>query len=236
MALKAPQTVPAAAPPTGYDDDLVARCFPHVFRKIGDPYGYLDSIGIDAVLEYIVKGHLLIDVAEATNVPLLTLRNWVEDRQFFEKVDEAETHSAEGYLAKAHRAISHANTEFQLRKAKEMAKVGEFMASKKNKRIYGESTKNGEAPPPVQYVFNIGSGKEAAPVIDAVATRIAKDSAADVSNPVSLAVDWQPPTEADVMADASIGGELKLVLVADRPKKPTPTDPDIGPFYDEVVA
>lgn len=224
MNLRHPQNeanAPAPMPVT-YDESLIARCFPHKFRRIGDPSSYLDAVGIHAMVEFICKGYLLIDVAEATDVPLMTLRHWIETRGHYEAINEAETLSAEGYLAEGMKRMRNAQTEFELRRAKEMVKQAQFMAGKKNKPLYGESVKlgSGEA---VQFIFNVGNRKEAVNLAEDMAGRIIEGTATNVTKSVSVDLDaaFTPPP-------------MKLVLVADRPDVPTASAPDIGPFFDEV--
>lgn len=281
MALKNPQhePVPPAQMPTAFDDDLAHRCFPHRFRRIGSPFAYLNDVGIAPILEYIYKGHLLIDVAEAVNVPLLVLREWVQHEGHLERIEEAETISAEGFLAEGMRRMRNAPTEFELRRAKEMVRHAQFMASKKNKPLYGESVKQADTGGGVTYVFNIPDAataqraveKSMGQVIDSTSNRI-HDEVEDVPDVPTLQVDLGsmfgmglPPTprsyhndpapapapeeappstflrklEAPPIPragrtpeDAPIEG---LRLVAARPTKPTPSAPDIGPFYEEVT-
>lgn len=227
--MKAAQIEPKlpAKIPASFDEDLVARCFPHKFRRIGDPYGYLDEVGIESILEFIYKGNLLINVAEVTNVPLMRLRRWVEDRGYYQQIEDAETQSADGYLAQAHYALKNAPTEFELRRAKELMKYAQFMAENKNKHVYGGGVGK-EKKAPVHYEFVIGTN--AAPetvkavteaVIEGESRRLEKDGASDKPTTVSLAELF--PNLAD----------LKPKLVAPRPITPTPENPDVGPFFDD---
>lgn len=243
--MKAAQTLakPKSQIPVSFDESLVTRCFPHKFRRIGDPYGYLDEIGLEAILEFIYKGNLLIDVAEATNVPLMRLRRWVEDRGFFQQVEDAETQSADGYLARARRAVETAPTEFELRRAKEMMKHAEFMAQNKNKHMYGGGVAK-QKNAPVHYEFVIGANAApetaaavASAVIDGESKRMAKDGTGDKSPSVSLAelfphlAALQDPTTAPPAPH--LVEQIKPTLVAARPVVPTAENPDVGPFYDD---
>lgn len=224
MTLRAPQneTSITAPLPTAYDENLLIRCFPHKFRKVGDPYSYLDAIGVHAMVEFICKGYLLIDVAEATDVPLMTLRHWIEMRGYFDVIGEAETLSAEGYLAEGMKRIRNAPTEFELRRAQAMVKQAQFMAAKKNKPLYGDSVKLG-AGEQVQFIFNVGNRTEAVNLAENMADRIIEGTA--TKEPKSVSVDLKA---------ALTPPPMKLVLVADRPEQPTAATPDIGPFFDEV--
>lgn len=264
MAAKNPQNEPVepAKMPSHFADDLAQRCFPYRFRKVGSPYAYLNEVGIYAIVEYISKGHLLIDVAEAVNVPLQVLRTWVEQEGHVGQIEEAETLSADGYLAEGMKRIRNAQTEFELRRAEKMVRHAQFMASKKNKPVYGEQIAK-QASAPVQYIFNIPGTpanntipKFAGQIIDATANRTINDTAE--AHPVSVSLDlgqafgiatdtneiFQPMTNDmlahlatldDAQIDALPDDGPRLVLVADRPVNPTPDNPDVGPFFDEVV-
>lgn len=189
-----PPAVPLHTVPASYDDDLVMRCFPHRYRRVGTPHEYLTNIGIEAIVEYISKGHLLIDVAEAVNVPLMVLRRWVEEEGYLNTIEEAETLSAEGYLAEGMRRLRNATCEFELRRAKEMIRHAQYMASKKNKPTYGEQANRGPTAP-VTYVFNVAGrtvspnapGAPVARVIDASCNRVERvEEVEDASVEVDL--------------------------------------------------
>lgn len=268
MAAKNPQNEPVtpAKMPAYFDDDLVQRCFPHKFRNVGNPYAYLNDVGVHAMVEYIAKGHLLIDVAEATNVPLMVLRKWVQEEGHFEAIEEAETLSAEGYLAEGMKRIRCAQTEFELRRAEKMVKHAQYMASKKNKPVYGEQVTKGPTGA-VTYIFNVPGGKEipkfAGQIIDAESNVVAGSN--EIAAPPQASVDlgqlygfateandiWMPPSldglaslahlsnvsEDDIQAAINTAlGEPNLILVAPRPENPTAENPDIGPFFDEPQA
>ena len=142
--------------PERYDDSLAARVFPHRFRRVGNPYAFLNDIGIVPILEYIYKGNLLIDVAEALNVSYTVLQAWVEQEGYDEKIQEAQKISAEGYLAEGLRRLRQAKNEFELKRAKEMVAHARFKASKKDKTTYGSTEQTGVEKAGVSYVFNIG--------------------------------------------------------------------------------
>lgn len=234
------------ANPVAFDEDLATRCFPHKFRRLGDPLGYLDEIGIEPILEFIYKGNLLIDVAEATDVPLLRLRKWVEDRGHFQAVEEAETQSADGYLANARQAILNSKTAFQLSQAKELFKYAQFMAENKNKHVYGGGVAK-QKNAPVKYEFIIGNPADApatiSAVIDAESRRIAKEQTSNTPTTVSLGAlfpnlntmpEFIPPiAQALTLSHLEQMDSAEPVLVASRPVVPTARKPDIGPFYDD---
>lgn len=228
--MKAPQTTAKtpAAVPVAFDESLVARCFPYKFRRIGDPYGYLDDVGLEAILEFIYKGNLLIDVAEATDVPLMKLRKWVEDRGYFQQVEDAETQSADGYLAFARHALKNAPTEFELRRAKELMKHAQFMAENKNKQTYGGGVHKGKSAP-VKYEFVIGNPVDAPKIVDAVidaeSRRVAKEAADNTPTTVSIGEMFPRLTQAQ--------RDTEPVMVMARPRKPTADAPDVGPFFDD---
>lgn len=224
--------------PTEFNDDLATRAFPHRFRRIGSPFAYLNDIGIGPIIEYISKGHLLIEVAEATNVPLKTLQTWVEQEGHYKEIDEAETASAEGVMAKARRAVAEAPTEFELRRAKVMLAHAEWMASKKNKPLYGDSVKGDKGGGGVSYTFNI-NGQINTPQIQKVieSTAVAVEQQAvrlDLEATFSGNMPVLPTQTGVLMPVLDDPTEEKLRLVADRPTHPTAQHPDIGPFYEEI--
>lgn len=262
MPIKNAQNIPQlpAKLPAIYDDDLAKRCFPHRFRRIGNPYAYLNDVGIAPIIEFIYKGHMLIDVAEAVDVPLTVLQIWVEHEGHTRAISDAETQSAEGYLAEGMRRLRTAQTEFELRRAKEMIKHAQYMAGKKNKPMYGEAV-NAKPNSQVTYVFNV-PGMESLPasfgkVIDSTSNRVTEQTAEDIPQPVSM--DLRRVLQQTLADDLgshygiptlnnnvpSFGVQLNHLddveqteagvprLVAPRPLNPTANDPDIGPFYEE---
>lgn len=225
---------PYKAPaPTGFDDNLIVRAFPHRFRRIGSPFAYLNDIGVEAIVEYIIKGHLLIEVAEATNVPFRRLQEWVAHEGHFETVDKAETESAEGIMAQARKALKEAPTNFELQRAKVLLAHAEWMATKKNKPTYGELKQDKGGGGGVTYEFHI-NGVANIPetikeVIDSTAARIEEPYVSFDMNQMLVPM---PALDTPI-------GEIGPVLIADRPLVPSAEEPDIGPFFDgidEVIA
>lgn len=209
MNLPAPNLPPVQR----FDDDLAARIFPMRFRRIGSPYAFLNEVGIVPILEYIYKGNLLIDVAEVLNVSMTVLTTWVENENHSAAIEEAEKLSAEGYLAEGMRRLRCAENTFELKRAQEMIKHAQFMASKKNKKVYGAVTEQ-QAGAGVSYVFNI-NGNISAPqeIKDVIAT-------------VEKVIEDVPQVRLDLShllipdPDMPIG-----MLLGDESL-------DIGPFYD----
>lgn len=263
---------------------------------MGSPYAYLDEIGIAAMCEFIVKGHLLIDVAEATDVPFDMLRSWVQENGYQEAIDEATIYSAEGFLAEGMRGLRHAATDFELRRAREIVRQAQFLAEKKDKAQYGkkDDPNQGKA---VQYVFNIGAPTtiqatpldpddiyklppaKQAPLLEGtsksedVSRRGAVEygsmegvSAPDTGFAFALPTRASgvhknvpkpdtprvPPQKALPHMLAHLTAfdpdrpppsgrkpvkpehDPNLILTYPRPARPTPENPDIGPFYDEI--
>lgn len=220
--------------PEVYKDDLAKRIFPMRFRRIGNPYAFLNEVGITPILEFMYKGNLLIDVAEALNVSLTILSTWVEEEGHGPAVEEAEQLSAEGYLAEGHRKLRESTTTFELSKAREMVKQAQFMASKKNKRTYGTSDTQQQGAG-VSYVFNIG-GDVSAPTLKAVEAIVAHTQQ---DNDTPLVLDTMAQIESDTPIGAIDFAVTKRYPLPDRPLvnmthlENTPDEPDIGPFYDE---
>lgn len=206
-----------------YRDDLARRAFPAKFRNIGNPYAFLNDVGIIPVLEYIYKGNLLIDVAECLNVSLTILRTWVENEQHGAAVEEAEMLSAEGYLAEGMKRMRNAQTGFELTQAREMIKHAQFMASKKNKKTYGnqESTQAGAG---VSYVFNIGATTTAPQLAQAAASIIEHDAQPELNVPTPR-VAFNLLEHLMHVPDETPIGALDWAV-------PKPNEPETGPFYD----
>lgn len=214
-----------SAIPETYKDSLAARIFPHRFRRIGNPYAFLNDVGIIPILEYIYKGNLLIDVAEALNVSYTILVTWAKNEGHEEAIEEAETVSAEGYLAEGLRRLREATNDFELKRAKEMINHARFMASKKDKGTYGSTEQTGADKAGVSYVFNIGG---------------------DVVTHQTKAVE-QPKVDAKIIEGEATPVSLNILehlqrnfedvfpeAVEQKPAKRgrKPQLPVVGPFYD----
>lgn len=225
--------LPMTVVPQHFKDDLAKRIFPIRFRHIGNPYAFLNEVGIVPILEYIYKGNLLIDVAEALNVSLTILNTWVEREGHGAVIEEAEQISAEGYLAEGQRKLREATNSFELAKAREMVKQAQFLASKKNKRKYGSSDANTQGAG-VSYIFNIG-GEVSAPTLKTVES-IVDRTLPDDTAPISLDLMQQLQLAEPFDQNTPIGA-------IDWANKPVPAkplvnlshltgEPEIGPFYD----
>lgn len=127
--------------PVFYTDTLAARAAPTRYRNIGNPYAFLSGLGIDAITEEICRGRNIVDVAETLNIGIGVLLNWMEHEGYMQKVEDASKFSSEGYLSEAARLLRQAKTDFDLKKAKEIANHGRFMASKLDKGRYGQDSK-----------------------------------------------------------------------------------------------
>ena len=140
-----------------FTDDLQVRARQIRFRGVGNPYEYLDTLGIVPIKEFLLRGSTLVDVADAINLPLTHLHKWIEENNYKPEIEEASTLSAEGYLHRGEKMLHAAKNQFELRKAKAMLEHGRFMAAKKNKTVYGNEKDIAAAPVGVSYTFNIGS-------------------------------------------------------------------------------
>ena len=229
-----------------YTDDLKHRAFPHRFRKVGNPYAFLNDVGIIPILEYIYKGNLLIDVAEELNVSYTVLQRWAEEENHADAIDEAQRISAEGYLADGLRRLRTASNEFELKRAKEMIAHARFMASKKDKHQYGGTEQQGAVSVGVQYTFNITGAAATPDTINAAPLATTYRTIEPELLPVvAFAFDAPPePTPSPAPApaprlDTAVAAHLKAfgvdkafdTLFAPTPL-PTPDAPEIGPFHD----
>ncbi len=211
-----------SAAPESFRDDLSLRASQlRRFRQVGNPYAFLNEIGITPIVECIYKGNLLLDVAEQMNVSLTILRKWVEEEGHGATVEDAETISAEGFLAEGMRLVRTAENAFQLSKAKEMIRHAQYMASKKNKKTYG-NTDAAQQGAGVQYVFNIGQ--------NTTAPQMAKDV---------LSIIEHAPQDVQHLPNISMNLLDHLLLEAEQldPERPIGSidfgsnEPEIGPFY-----
>lgn len=126
------------------------------FRGIGNPFAFLAEIGIVPIKEYIYRGATIIDLAETLNLPVTTLRTWIEENGYQAELEEASTLSAEGYIRQGEIMLRSAANKFDLDKAKAMIEHGRWMASKKDKKTYGTQPGDLGGPAAVSYVFQIG--------------------------------------------------------------------------------
>jgi hypothetical protein len=118
-------------------------------------------VGITPILEAIYKGYNIVDVAKQINVSVTILLTWLDNEGLMQKVEDATKFSAEGYLSEASTLLREAQTEFQLKKAKEIASHGRFMASKLDKPKYGnDNTKLGNATG-LTFIMHMGAGTAA---------------------------------------------------------------------------
>lgn len=147
---------------SAFNDSLELRARNLRFRGVGNPYAFLDELGIIPIKEFLYRGATIIELAEALNLPLHTIHVWIEQNNYQPDIEEASVISAEGYLWRGQTLLNQAENKFQLDKAKLMLEHGRFMASKKNKKVYGNTQDVGSGAASVTYVFNVG---EAPPVV-----------------------------------------------------------------------
>jgi hypothetical protein len=143
--------------PIFFRDSLETRAAPLRFRQIGNPFAFLNDVGIDAMLDEVRKGHNLVEIAESLNVSIGVLLRWIDCEGHVQVFDDAFQFSAEGHLAYASKAIRDAENEFQLKKAKELATHGRFMASKLNRNKYGNEAAKPNTGNVVQFVLHMGT-------------------------------------------------------------------------------
>jgi hypothetical protein len=144
-----------SATPQVFNDDLATRGWQNRRGTIGNPYAYLNGVGIEAVLEKLYQGANLVDAAEALKVSITLLRSWLDNEGYWPRVEEATTLSSEGYLSAGQRLLKSAVTKLELDKAKALIEHARWMAGKVNKPVYG-TTDVPAAATTVSYVFNVG--------------------------------------------------------------------------------
>ncbi len=154
--------------PEYFDDSLKHRTLPYKWRRVGNPFRFLQDVGILAMLEFIYKGNTIVDVAQELNIGVALLSTWLENEGHLPAVEEAEKVSAEGYLAEGHKLLRCAASEFELKKAKEMISHARFMASKKDRSKYGSDDKSVPGAG-VTFVINMGENKPQDKVVKTIA-------------------------------------------------------------------
>lgn len=167
--------------PIFYKDSLAARAAPTRYRNIGNPYAFLTGIGIDAILEEMYKGRNIVDVAKTLNVSITVLLNWITNEGHMPAVEAAAKWSAEGYISEASEMLRSASNDFELKKAKELATHGRFMASKLNRGTYGQEKPDAAPPVGVTFIMHMGEKTLHMPTVDAsvVATQTPSEISAD---------------------------------------------------------
>lgn len=154
---------PANALPVVFQDSLALRAKQIRFRGIGNPYAFLDSIGLVPIKEFLFRGANMIDIADVLNIPLTLLHNWIDSNNHTAEIEAASVISAEGYIYKGEQLLKNAENKFELDKAKAMLEHGRFMASKKDKKKYGTQAELLAPGAGVTYIFNITEPTEPAP-------------------------------------------------------------------------
>ena len=144
--------------PATFNDSIKQRAALARFRGIGNPFAFLNDIGLVPIRERLFKGATLLEVAEELNLPLTALHLWVENEGHEAAIEEASVLSAEGYIVEGQRMLRTALNKFDLDKAKAMIEHGRWMASKKDKKTYGNTINELGQGAAVSYTFNINGG------------------------------------------------------------------------------
>ena len=181
------QVIPQELTPTQFADSLALRAKQLRFRGVGDQFSFLDGIGIIPIQEFLYRGANVIDLAETLNIPITVIHRWIESRGYQQEIDNASQVSAEGYIYQGEKLLKSAATKFDLDKAKAMLEHGRFMASKKDKKQYGNTTEQGLPTAGVTYVFNVGNVTQAKEIIEGEVVRPEEDNAAPL---VTLAMEF----------------------------------------------
>jgi hypothetical protein len=114
------------------------------------------EIGLVPIKEFLYRGATIIDLADELNLPVTTLRTWIDENGYQGEVEEASVLSAEGYIRNGEVMLKAAITKFDLDKAKAMIEHGRWMASKKDKKTYGQSAAELGQQAAVSYTFIVG--------------------------------------------------------------------------------
>lgn len=146
----------STAAPSTFRDSLALRAKNVRFRGVGNPYAFLEEIGLVPIKEFMYRGATIIDLADELNLPVTTIRNWIENNGYQTELEEASVLSAEGYIRQGELMLKAAENKFALDKAKAMIDHGRWMASKKDKKTYGQSAAEQGQQAAVSYTFLIG--------------------------------------------------------------------------------
>ena len=184
------QAIPQELTPTQFADSLALRAKQLRFRGVGDQFSFLDGIGIIPIQEFLYRGANVIDLAETLNIPITVIHRWIESRNYQTEIDNASQVSAEGYIYQGEKLLKNALTKFELDKAKAMLEHGRFMASKKDKKQYGNTNEQGLPAAGVTYVFNVGNVTQAKEIIEGEFT---KEPTNEDSGVVTLAMEFNLP-------------------------------------------
>lgn len=144
--------------PSTFNDSIQQRAKLARFRGIGNPFAFLNEVGLVPIRERLFKGATLLEVAEELALPLTALHVWIENEGHEAAIEEATVLSAEGYIVEGQRMLRTAVSKFDLDKAKAMIEHGRWMASKKDKKTYGNTVNELGQGASVSYTFNIGGG------------------------------------------------------------------------------
>lgn len=142
--------------PTVFDDSLQRRAISARFRGVGNPFAFLNDIGLLPIKEFLYHGANIIDIAEQLNLPITIIQTWIAQNNYGPDIEEASVISAEGYIYQGEKLLKSATTKFDLDKAKALLEHGRFMAGKKNKKVYGTVQDVAAGPAAVSYTFNVG--------------------------------------------------------------------------------
>lgn len=99
----------------------------------------LDSLGVEAVCEFIYDGESMTSIAKSHGVSIGSLIAWVaSDTERSARVKLARVETARIWDEKAERGIEDAADDFELAKAKDLAHHYRWRASKIAPREYGD--------------------------------------------------------------------------------------------------
>lgn len=143
--------------PLEFADSIECRVRASNQFRVGNPYRFINAVGIEAIIEQFCQGNNIVEVAKKLNVSVVLLIHWIEAENHGQRIEEAVKISAEGYLAKAASLIMDAPTDFHLKKARELAKLNTFIASKVNRKKYGQEVDKTSSAVGVQFVMHIGN-------------------------------------------------------------------------------
>ena len=103
----------------------------------------LDAVGIDAIVQEIIAGNSLTNIAKTQTVGVASLLTWIEaDAERSARAREARAQAAKIWDEKAEYVLQIASDPFELAKARELASHYRWRAKSVAPRDYGDKVTN----------------------------------------------------------------------------------------------
>jgi len=125
-----------------------------------EAFARLNEMGVDAFLEFVAKGHLLHDIAIAQEVPVVYLREWVDQFVDAAALDKARELAAEAFVVKSLLPLMVTyDSPGEASVAKALSERMAWVAERLDPGRWGTTRAPAVPNSPVNLVFNIGDAK-----------------------------------------------------------------------------